>query len=235
MGLVSAVAERHVAQSDPSIRKAERGDLENAAAREDRVFAMTKINLLPVILASNSPRRRDLLTQAGLTFLVAPADVDERVLAGEKPEEYALRVAADKARAAAGRTRSGIVIAADTIVVLDDQILGKPVDARDAERMLSLLSGRQHQVMTGLVVCDAATGRTDARVAVSAVWFKRLSPAEISAYVATGEPLDKAGAYGIQERGALLVEKIEGCYFNIVGLPLFLLGQMLRDFGIALL
>lgn len=196
---------------------------------------MTKTKPVTLILASNSPRRRDLLTQLGLTFLVAPADVDERVLAGEKPEQYALRVAADKAQVAAGRTCSGIVIAADTIVVLDDQILGKPVDARDAERMLSLLSGRQHQVMTGLVLRDAATGSTDARIAVSSVWFKRLLPSEIGAYVATGEPLDKAGAYGIQERGALLVEKIEGCYFNIVGLPLFLLGEMLRNFGIDLL
>jgi septum formation protein len=188
-----------------------------------------------LILASNSPRRRDLLKQLGLDFTVDPADVDERILAAEMPEQYALRVAADKAEVASRRARSGIVIAADTVVVLDGLILGKPADAEDAERMLSLLSGRRHQVMTGLVLRDAATGRLDARVAVSSVWFKRLSPGEIRAYVATGEPLDKAGAYGIQERGALLVERIEGCYFNIVGLPLSLLGEMLRNFDIVLL
>lgn len=188
-----------------------------------------------LILASNSPRRRDLLQQIGAVFTIDPADVDERVLPGEMPEAYALRVAADKAQVAAGRARSGIVIAADTIVVLEHEILGKPVDARDAERMLTLLSGRRHRVVTGLVVRDAATGRTDSRVAASSVWFKQLPSPEIRAYVATGEPLDKAGAYGIQERGALLVEKIEGCYFNIVGLPLSLLSEMLRGFGVTLL
>ena len=195
---------------------------------------MTKTKPVTLILASNSPRRRELLNQIGLTFTVAPADVDERVLAGEMPEAYALRVAADKAQVAAGRARSGIVIAADTIVVLDEQILGKP--RMRAMRSACFPSVRPAtQVMTGLVIRDAATGRTDARIAVSSVWFKRLLPSEISAYVATGEPLDKAGAYGIQERGALLVERIEGCYFNIVGLPLSLLGDMLRGFGLVLL
>lgn len=189
----------------------------------------------PIILASNSPRRRELLKQIGLIFTTDPADVDERVLPGEGAEAYAVRVALDKARVAAGRAGKGIVIAADTIVVLGDAILGKPADARDAERMLGMLSGRMHRVISGLAIVDAKTGRARTGAAGTTVWFRGLTPAEIRSYVLTGEPLDKAGAYGIQEKGALLVEKIEGCYFNIVGLPLFLLGGMLREYGVNLL
>jgi septum formation protein len=186
----------------------------------------------PIILASNSPRRKDLLRQIGVDFSVDPADVDERILPGESPEGYAVRVAIDKARVAAARTGTGIVIAADTIVVLDDEILGKPADAADAERMLMMLSGKVHCVITGLAVMDAATGKSFSRTSITRVWFRSLAPGEIISYVATGEPLDKAGAYGIQERGALLVDKIDGCYFNVVGLPLSLLGELLRAFGV---
>lgn len=185
-----------------------------------------------IILASTSPRRKELLRQIGLDFRVDPADVDERVLPGESPEEYAVRVALDKARVAAARAGTGIVIAADTVVVLGDEILGKPVDAADAERMLMMLSGNVHRVITGLAVMDAATGKALTRTTVTRVWFRSLTPQEIISYVATGEPLDKAGAYGIQERGALLVDKIDGCYFNVVGLPLSLLGELLHDVGI---
>lgn len=185
----------------------------------------------PIILASNSPRRRELLGQLGISFSVDPADVDERVLPEEAPETYAVRVAMDKARVAAARARSGIIIAADTIVVIGRTILGKPVDAQDAEQMLAALSGQEHAVITGLVVMDALSGRTIARTLVTKVWFRVLSEQEITDYVATGEPLDKAGAYGIQERGALLVERIEGCFSNVVGLPLSLLTEMLREFG----
>lgn len=191
--------------------------------------------ITPVILASNSPRRRELLRQLGVSFTVDPADVDESVRPGESPEAYALRVALDKARAAAARTGKGIIIAADTIVVLDDTVLGKPADARDAERMLALLSGRMHQVITAVAVTNVASGRTLTRTAATKVWFRRLTQEEIAAYVVSREPLDKAGAYGIQEKGALLVEKIEGCYFNVVGLPLALLAEMLKEFGIRLL
>ena len=186
----------------------------------------------PIILASSSPRRKDLLRQIGVEFSIDPADVDERVLPNEVPEGYAVRVALDKARLAASRAVAGIVIAADTIVVVDDEILGKPADAGDAERMLKMLSGKAHRVITGLAVMDAATGRTLTRTSITRVWFRRLMQQEIVSYIATGEPLDKAGAYGIQERGALLVDKIDGCYFNVVGLPLSLLGKLLRDFGI---
>jgi septum formation protein len=186
----------------------------------------------PIILASNSPRRKELLRQIGLDFRIDPADVDESVLPGESPEGYAVRVALDKARVAAARAGTGIVIAADTIVVLDDEILGKPADAGDAERMLMKLSGKVHRVITGVAVMDAATGKALARSSTTRVWFRGLAPREIISYVATGEPLDKAGAYGIQERGALLVEKIDGCYFNVVGLPLSLLGELLGNFDV---
>ncbi len=191
--------------------------------------------LKTVILASNSPRRRELLHSLGIPFVADPADVDERALPGETAEAYAVRVAVDKARVAATRFGNGIVIAADTIVVVDDAILGKPRDSRDAERMLTTLSGRMHRVMTGLAVMDAATTKLATRLAITGVWFRKLSTEEIAAYIKTGEPFDKAGAYGIQEKGALLVERIEGCYFNVVGLPLSLLGEMLQDFGITLL
>jgi septum formation protein len=184
-----------------------------------------------IILASNSPRRRELLRQIGIPFSVAPADVDEDIMPGEAAETYATRVARDKARIAAARTRSGIVIAADTIVVLDNEILGKPADSADAARMLVKLSGRVHRVITAVVIKDAGTGRELVKSAETRVWFRNLSPVEIAFYVESGEPLDKAGAYGIQELGALLVDRIEGCYYNVVGLPLSLLGELLQEMG----
>ena len=189
---------------------------------------------IPIILASNSPRRKELLRQVGVSFTVDPADVDERPLPGERPEDYAVRVALDKARVAAARSKNGVIIAADTIVVVDDTILGKPADRNDAERMLTVLSNRVHRVITGLAVIDAASGKTMTNSAVTSVWFRDLSQQEIQSYIAGGEPLDKAGAYGIQGKGALLVKQIEGCYFNVVGLPLSLLGELLRKFGISL-
>lgn len=187
-----------------------------------------------IILASNSPRRKELLAQIGLTFTVVPADIDETALPGESPKDYAVRVALDKARMVAKREGEGIVIAADTIVVVGDAILGKPRDAADARRMLTELSGRVHEVVTGIALMDAAIGRSAVRTSVTRVWFRDLSDRDIETYVVTGEPLDKAGAYGIQERGAMLVERIEGCYSNVVGLPLSLLGEMLREFGVCL-
>lgn len=189
----------------------------------------------PVILASTSPRRRELLKQIGLNFSIDPADVDETMRAGEKPAAYAVRVALDKARVAAARAGTGVVIAADTIVVLGTEVLGKPADSRDAVRMLSLLSGREHRVITGFALIDAASGKTTTGHEDTSVRFRKLTPAEIDAYVGSGEPLDKAGAYGIQEKGAMLVDGIEGCYFNVVGLPLSRIAVSLRDFGIVLL
>lgn len=189
----------------------------------------------PVILASASPRRKELLQQIGIVFTTAPAHVDERALAGEEPEAYAVRVALDKARTAAKKFSSGVVIAADTIVVLDGVILGKPADTADAERMLKILSGKMHRVITGLAVMDAGAGKALTRTAITRVWFRNLPPEKITSYAASGEPLDKAGAYGIQGKGALLVERIEGCYFNVVGLPLPLLDEMLNEFEVRLI
>ena len=186
----------------------------------------------PVILASSSPRRQELLRQIGMSFVVDPADIDERLLPGEQPEVYALRLARGKARTASRKNKEGIVVAADTIVILDAELMGKPVDARDAEGMLERLSGREHRVITGLAIMDAASGKLLAKTAETKVWFRTLEPEEIRSYVATGEPLDKAGAYGIQGKGALLIERIEGCYYNVVGLPLSLLSVMLGEFGV---
>lgn len=188
----------------------------------------------PLILASRSPRRRELLEQIGLTFTIDAPDVGEAVLPGESAEGYAVRVALDKAKAAARRAGTGVVIAADTVVVLGSDILGKPEGPADAERMLALLSGREHRVITGLAVMDAATSRTVTRASVTKVLFRSLSLDTRKAYVAGGEPLDKAGAYGIQGKGALLVERIDGCYYNVVGLPLALLEEVLEQFSVGL-
>ncbi len=192
------------------------------------------IKSLPLILASNSSRRKELLRQIGLDFSIDPADVDETALPNEPPEVYAMRVALDKARVVAARAGAGFVIAADTIVVLDSEILGKPADPRDAERILTRLSGKEHRVITGLAVGDAATGKSLTRASTTRVWFRSLALQEISSYVATGEPLDKAGAYGIQGLGAFLIERIDGCFCNVVGLPLPLLNELLRAFGVDL-
>ena len=188
-----------------------------------------------LILASSSPRRRDLLLQIGVDFTVSPADVNESMLPGELPEDYAVRVAFDKARTAAKKAGQGIVVAADTIVVFGDIILGKPANSQDAKRMLEMLSGNVHRVITGLAVMDAATGVASSRTSITNVWFRDLEADEVMRYVLSGEPLDKAGGYGIQGKGALLVARIDGCYYNVVGLPLGLLDETLRQFGINLL
>jgi len=187
-----------------------------------------------IVLASLSPRRSDLLRQIGLSFSVLPANVNERIIPGEQPEVHVLRLAREKALVAARRSGTGIIIAADTVVVIDDAVLGKPADRNDAIRMLTLLSGTAHRVITGLCVMDAGTRNSRERTSTTKVWFRRLSRDEIVAYANSGEPLDKAGAYGIQGRGALLIDRIEGCYFNVVGLPLSVLGQCLADLHVPL-
>ena len=169
----------------------------------------------PLILASGSPRRRELLSAAGLSFEVRPASVDETPRPGETPEAYVERLAEEKARAA---WREGeLTLGADTTVVVDGEILGKPEDASDAERMLARLSGRAHEVLTGFCVFDGATARCG--VATTKVIFHAMDQDEIAAYAASGEPLDKAGGYGIQGLASKYVDRIEGCYFNVVGLP----------------
>jgi len=187
-----------------------------------------------IILASASPRRAALLAQIGLSFRVQASELGddgETALPGEAPEVHAARLALAKARDVAARLDEGLVIGADTVVVLGERMLGKPADPAEARAFLAALSGKTHRVISGVAVMDAATGRSEVATAVTSVRMRPFDAAEAEAYVATGEPLDKAGAYGIQERGAVLVEAIQGDYFNVVGLPLVLLAELLRRFG----
>lgn len=183
-----------------------------------------------VILASSSPRRLQLLQQIGIKVEVRPAAFDE-LSTGKMADEVVLANAVGKCQAVCAAYGDKVpVIAADTVVVLDGKILGKPRDAADAVRMLTELSGRTHKVLTGVAV--SFDGRQLAEVCNTEVIFRTLTAAEIADYVATGEPLDKAGAYGIQGRGAVFVEKINGCYNNVVGLPLTRLHLMLAKLGV---
>lgn len=183
-----------------------------------------------VILASSSPRRLQLLQQIGIEAEVHPAAFDE-LSTGKMADEVVLANAVGKCQAVCAAYGDKVpVIAADTVVVLDGKILGKPRDAADAVRMLTELSGRTHKVLTGVAV--SFQGRQLAEVCETEVIFRTLTAAEIADYVATGEPLDKAGAYGIQGRGAVFVEKINGCYNNVVGLPLTRLHLMLAKLGV---
>lgn len=183
-----------------------------------------------VILASSSPRRLQLLQQIGIEAEVHPAAFDE-LSAGKMADEVVLANAVGKCQAVCAAYGDKVpVIAADTVVVLDGKILGKPKDAADAVRMLTELSGRTHKVLTGVAV--SFDGTQLAEVCETEVIFRTLAAAEIADYVATGEPLDKAGAYGIQGRGAVFVEKINGCYNNVVGLPLTRLHLMLAKLGV---
>lgn len=173
-----------------------------------------------IVLASASPRRSELLELAGVSFRVAPADIPEEPLPGEEAVAHALRLAEEKARAAAEREASGrFFVGADTIVVLDDRIMGKPVDEADAVQMLSDLSGQTHEVVTAYTVLDKQSGVCVKRAVRTQVVFKPLSEQEIGDYVKTGCPLDKAGAYAIQGGAAHFVREIHGSYTNVVGLP----------------
>ena len=188
-----------------------------------------------LILASNSPRRRELLERIGVTgFKVAAPNVDETVEDGLSPAEMVEQLSLRKARAAAEKAGpDGLIIAADTVVALDGAVLGKPHSEDDAFAMLSALSGREHHVYTGVTVLRGDRAVTEHEE--TAVTFRALEPDEIRGYIATGEPMDKAGAYGIQGIGALLVSGIRGDYCNVVGLPVFRLGRILSSFGVELL
>ena len=174
----------------------------------------------PLLLASGSPRRRRFLERLGLRFAVEPADVDENPLAGENPKAFVLRLALDKARAVADNRPDSVVLAADTAVVLEEVILGKPEDPAAAVEMLMQLAGRTHVVWTGYAVVGVDAGIELARAVCTEVRFVDFDRVTATAYVATGEPLDKAGSYGIQGRGGCLVEGIVGSWSNVVGLPM---------------
>ncbi len=188
--------------------------------------------MTPLVLASQSPRRRELLEQLGLPLVVRPANTDEAVRPGEAPRDYVLRVAREKARAVEG----AIVLAADTAVVLRGEVLGKPAGAEDARRMLRALSGTVHEVLTGVCVrraTEALAIELDAVVSTE-VRFAALSPAAVDWYVGTGEPLDKAGAYAIQGAGGAFVVRVDGSVSNVVGLPLAETADLLRRAGLPL-
>ena len=180
------------------------------------------------ILASASPRRAELLAAAGFTFTVAHADIDETPLAAEPADLYVRRLAEAKARAVAERHPGCVVLGADTTVVVDGDILGKPVNAADAAAMLRRLRGRAHEVMTGVAV--VAGGQIRVELATTRVWFAAMTDTEIAAYVATGEPMDKAGAYGIQGRAACYVTRIDGSYSNVVGLPVAVAHMLVGEY-----
>ncbi|WP_224367292.1 Maf family protein [Hyalangium versicolor] len=184
-----------------------------------------------LVLASGSPRRRDLLTQLGLRFTVSAADIDETPLPGEPADVYVLRLAREKARTVAGRFPGAWVLAADTTVAMGAELLGKPVDPAEARDMLTRLSGRTHAVYTGV----ALAGRAESSMVIrTGVTFRTLSAGEIDWYVATGEPLDKAGAYGMQGKGSFLVSGIEGSPTNVIGLPLGETLELLTQAGVPL-
>lgn len=183
---------------------------------------------MSLILASASPRRADLLRQAGISFkVIAPALVESRP-ENTSPQEFVKLLAREKALRVAAKVNSGLVLGADTVVYYRGEILGKPNDHKDAREILKRLQGNRHEVMTGLYLIDAASGNFESGLATTSVWLKPLSDGQINAYIATGEPFDKAGAYGIQGKAGLFVEKIAGCYFNVVGLPLGILYELLK-------
>jgi len=188
---------------------------------------------LQIILASGSPRRRELLHQLGLDFVVIPSQYDEHSHPPLPPAPLAEHLALSKAREVAARYPDALVIGADTIVVLDGEVLGKPRDREEAVAMLRRLSGREHEVITGVAVLQGDRRRVEHEV--TKVRFRPLDEGQIRRYVATGEPMDKAGAYGIQGRAAAMIESICGDYFNVVGLPLSRIAQMLSHFGVEVL
>ncbi len=194
------------------------------------ISLIESLERIDIILASASPRRYELLKSLGLDFKVIPSNVKESNTPLQKKEEVVLTNARLKGLSVAEAHPDALVISADTIVVLDDQILGKPEDEADAFRMLQLLSGRTHQVYTAIGLFFEHYQRRTLDVVCTDVTFRSLTEDEIWAYINTGEPFDKAGGYGIQEQGALLVDRIDGCYFNVVGFPLSRFFTMLTEF-----
>lgn len=184
----------------------------------------------PLVLASNSPRRKELLRAVGIPFVVYPSNVNE-YLTGSSPIEYSRHLAREKAKSSYLIKEGHWVLGADTVVVLEDQILGKPTDPEDAFRILKLLSGKTHEVITSFTILDPSGDLAHEESVLTLVSFKELSAQEIEAYIATGEPMDKAGAYGIQGIGAFMVKRIAGSYSNVVGLPLFELISALLKVG----
>jgi septum formation protein len=188
-----------------------------------------------IVLASASPRRKELLGQIGLQFDVEPTDYDEETTSASEPHEMAMELSLGKAKSAARKHRKSLIIAADTLVVLGDRVVGKPHTNAQAREMLRALSGRTHSVITGFSILDTETGKVLSRSVETKVHMRKLTLKEIDSYVRTKEPLDKAGGYAIQGRGVVLVDRIEGDYSNVVGLPLSALAESLGEFGVNVL
>jgi septum formation protein len=188
-----------------------------------------------IVLASASPRRKELLELIGLQFKIDPGDYKENMNLKLSPHELARALSLEKAKSVAGKYNNAIIIAADTFVIIRGQLLGKPHTEDEARRMLVLLDGATHLVITGFTILDTDTGKKISRSVETKVTFKNLTEKEIDAYVKTKEPLDKAGAYAIQGLGSILVKRIEGDYFNVIGLPLCPLVECLEKFGVRLL
>ncbi len=185
-----------------------------------------------IVLASASPRRRELLGLLGLDFVIEDSGVPEETDPAESPAESAVRLAREKAEAVASRFADALVLGADTVVVAGREILGKPVDSEDARHMLQLLRNRWHFVITGIALVDSRNGSQEARFVETGVRMTDYSDSEIESYVKTGEPFDKAGSYAVQGLGGRLVARVEGCYTNVVGLPVCEVAEMLRKFDV---
>jgi len=186
-----------------------------------------------LVLASASPRRAEILRAVGWPFEICPADIDESVRDGERAAEYVERLAREKASVVAEQRLFGLTLGADTVVVAEGEMLGKPRDEEDARRMLRRLSGAWHEVLTGVALVRAESKQCSVKHELSRVLFAEMSEAEIDWYISTGEPMDKAGAYAVQGRAALFISAIEGDYWNIVGLPVRLVYQLMREMKMA--
>jgi septum formation protein len=230
----TAIRGRSVPRKSPRVnpwsRRAERPELQEGDQ------GMTMSTGTRWILASASPRRKEILAGLGMRFIVDPSTLPEPARRpGERPPAYAVRAAREKARVVAARHNAGVVIGADTIVVRGDRILGKPADRKEGREMLEQLGGRWHEVITGLCLHDRTTGRTRAGFSMSRVHFRSLSAREISWYLGTGEYSDKAGAYAVQGYAALFIDRIEGCYFNVVGFPVATFERLCHRLGYSLI
>ncbi len=188
-----------------------------------------------IVLASSSPRRKMLLKQLGLSFIVDQSDYKEDMQIAKNPHVLVKTLSKEKAKSVARNHSNALVIAADSIVVLKKEFLGKPKDKKEAKEMLRKLSGETHSIITGFTVFDTVTNKSVTKSQKTKIFMRKLSEDEVTAYLATGEPMDKAGAYGIQEKGAVFIEKIEGDFFNAVGLPLFSLARALKKFEVKVL
>ena len=192
-------------------------------------------NMKTIILASASPGRKELLKKTGLKFKVEPSNYEENISPELEPHELAKSLSLEKAKLVAKNHKNALIIAADTFIVLEDKILGKPRTETEAKKMLETISGRQHSVITGFAIMDTEDHKVLSESVETKVYIRKLTSNEIAAYVKSKEPLDKAGAYAIQGLGSVIVEKIEGDYFNVIGLPLSALTESLKEFGVRIL